>query len=52
MLDGVTSPRKRVETRETVVIRFAGRGTACARSTNATRSFPFPTRDKGLGSVS
>ena len=24
MLDGVTSPRKRVETRETVVIRFAG----------------------------
>src|SRR5258707_15328848 len=24
MLDGVTSPRKRVETRDTVVIRFAG----------------------------
>src|SRR6266852_5860466 len=24
MLDGVTSPRKRVETRESVVIRFAG----------------------------
>src|SRR5438034_3927202 len=33
---------------------FAGRGTALARSTDATRSrpFPFPTRDKGLGSLS
>src|SRR5439155_23500964 len=30
---------------------FAGRGTACARSTHAIRSPPVPTRDKGLGSV-
>src|SRR6266478_5649204 len=29
---------------------FAGRGTACARSADATRSRPGPTRDKGLGS--
>src|SRR5882724_5404292 len=30
---------------------FAGRGTACARSADATRSRPGPTRDKGLGSA-
>src|SRR5438128_2426733 len=29
---------------------FAGRGTACARSADATRSRPGPTRDKGLES--
>src|SRR5206468_2519962 len=28
---------------------FAGRGTALARSTDATRSLPFPTRDKVSG---
>src|SRR5207247_2896174 len=30
---------------------FAGRGTACARPTDATRSLPVAPRDKGLGAV-
>ena len=52
--DDVSAARRKPAAQGLNVCRagFAGRGTACARSTNATRSFPFPTRDKGLGSVS
>jgi len=51
--DDVSAARRRPAAQGLNVCRagFAGRGTTCTRSTDATRSRPVPTRDKGLGSL-
>ena len=51
--DDVSAARRRSAAQGLNVCRagFAGRGTTCTRSTDATRSPTVPIRDKGLGSL-